>query len=68
MIGTLADDHDDEALAAYLGTRAVPVAQLVPGLAERFGTTVIPEASSLTSDAARFYLFEAVAGLSEVRH
>jgi hypothetical protein len=65
MIRTLAEDRDEEALAAYLGAGAAHVAQLVPGLAERLGTTAIPEVSSLTSDATRFYLFEAIAGLFE---
>jgi AAA ATPase domain len=63
MIGTLADDSDEQALAAWLGTGAVHVAQLVPGLAERLGIPAAPAAPARESEAARFYLFEAVAGV-----
>ena len=38
VIGALAEDHDDQTLAAWLGAGAAQVAQLVPGLAERLGT------------------------------
>jgi AAA ATPase domain len=65
MISNLAEDRDEDALAANLGAGAAHVAQLVPGLAERLGTTAIPEVSSLASDAERFYLFEAVVGFFE---
>jgi tetratricopeptide (TPR) repeat protein len=65
MIRGLAEDRGEEAFAADLGAGAAHVARLVPGLAERLGTTAVPEVSSLTSDAARFYLFEATAGLFE---
>src|SRR5512132_2094317 len=63
VIGALAEGCDDETLAAWLGAGAPRIAQLVPGLAERLGTTMIPEVVSRESDAARFYLFEAVTGL-----
>jgi AAA ATPase domain len=62
MIGTLAEDSDDQALAAWLGTGAARVAQLVPGLAERLGTPAVPATPASESEAARFYLFEAVVG------
>jgi tetratricopeptide (TPR) repeat protein len=45
------------------GAGAAQVAQLAPGLAGRLGTASIPEAPSQEPEAARFYLFEAVAGL-----
>jgi AAA ATPase domain len=63
VIGALADDCDDETLAAWLGVGAAQVPQLVPGLAERLGTSAVPAAIAPESDAARFYLFEAVTGL-----
>jgi tetratricopeptide (TPR) repeat protein len=63
MIRTLADDRNEQALAAWLGAGAAHVAQLVPDLAEHLGTTTIPGAPARESDAARFYLFEAVTGL-----
>jgi tetratricopeptide (TPR) repeat protein len=63
VIGALAEDHDDQTVASWLGARAAHVAQLVPGLAERLGTTTVPEVPSRELDAARFYLFEAVTGL-----
>jgi hypothetical protein len=64
VIGALADDCDEQTLASWLGAAGTAhVAQLVPGLAGRLGTASPPEASTQVSDAARFYLFEAVAGL-----
>ncbi len=66
VIGALAEDYDEQTLASWLGAGLALVAQLVPGFAERFGTTKLPEVVSRESDAARFYLFEAVSGL--LRH
>jgi AAA ATPase domain len=63
MIRALAEDRDHQTLTAWLGPAAAQVAQLVPGLAERLGTTTTPPAPSPGSDAARFSLFEAVTGL-----
>jgi tetratricopeptide (TPR) repeat protein len=63
VIGALAEDCDEQTLASWLSGGAAQVAQLAPGLAGRLGTTTIPEAPAHESDAARFYLFEAVAGL-----
>jgi tetratricopeptide (TPR) repeat protein len=60
VIGRLAEDCDDETLAASLGVGARAVAQVVPGLAERLGTAAISPNPSLESDAARFYLFKAI--------
>src|SRR5215475_11826239 len=62
MIGTLAEDCDDATLAAYLGTGAGSVAQVVPGLAERSGTSAVPAAAVRESAAARFSLFGAITG------
>jgi predicted ATPase len=63
LLGALAEGCDDETLAAWLGVGAAQVAQLVPGLAERLGTSAVPAVTARESDAARFYLFEAVTGL-----
>jgi predicted ATPase len=64
MIGALVDDCDEQTLASWLGAAGTAhVAQLVPGLAGRLGATTIPQAPAHESDAARFYLFEAVTGL-----
>jgi predicted ATPase len=63
VIGALAEDHDDQTIASWLGAGTAHVAQLVPGLAGRLGTTAVPEVASREPDAARFYLFEAVTGL-----
>jgi hypothetical protein len=63
MIRALAEDLDQQTLTAWLGTGAAQVAQLVPGLAERVGTITTPTVPAPESDAARFSLFEAVAGL-----
>ena len=63
VIDALADDYDDQTLVSWLGAGTARVAQLVPGLAGRLGVTTMPEAVSRESDAARFYLFEAVTGL-----
>jgi predicted ATPase len=63
VIGALAEDYDQETLASWLGTGITRVAQLVPGLAERLGATTIPEVVPQESDAARFYLFEAVTAI-----
>src|SRR6266487_1436248 len=60
IIGRLADGCDDETLAAYLGAGAGAIAQLIPGLAERLGTTATSPDPSPESDAARFYLFKAI--------
>jgi len=65
MIRALAEDRDEETLAAWLGAGAAHVAQMVPGLGERLGTTAIPAVPSRESDAARFYLFEATTGFLE---
>jgi tetratricopeptide (TPR) repeat protein len=62
MIGTLAEDCDDATLAAYLGTGADSVAQVVPGLAERIGSSAVPAAAVRASAAARFSLFGAITG------
>ena len=63
VIGALADDDDEQTLASWLGAGMARVAQLVPGFAERLGISTILEPVSRESDAARFYLFEAVTGL-----
>jgi hypothetical protein len=64
VIGALAEDHDEQTLATWLGAAGTAqVAQAMPGLAGRLGTTSTPVAPSPESEAARFYLFEAVAGL-----
>jgi tetratricopeptide (TPR) repeat protein len=63
VIGALAERRDEETLTAWLGAGAPQVAQLVPALAERLGTTTTPKVVSRESDAARFYLFEAVTAL-----
>jgi predicted ATPase len=63
VIGALAEDRDEQTLASWLdAVGTAHVAQLVPGLAGRLGMTSMPEAPSHESDAARFYLFEAIAG------
>jgi tetratricopeptide (TPR) repeat protein len=63
MIYALIEGHDEQTVASWLGGGTAQVAQLVPGLAERLGMSTIPAAPSHESDAARFYLFEAVTGL-----
>jgi predicted ATPase len=63
VIGALAENYDEQTIASWLGPGMAFVAQLVPGFPERFGTTEVPEVVSRESDAARFYLFEAVSGL-----
>jgi tetratricopeptide (TPR) repeat protein len=63
VIGAIAEDCDEQTLAAWLGMGAAQVAQAIPGLAGRLGTTTVPEVVSPESEAARFYLFEAVSGL-----
>jgi predicted ATPase len=62
MIGTLAEDCDDATLAAYLGAGAGSVAQVIPGLAERLGTTAVLAVAVRDSAAARFSLFRAITG------
>jgi AAA ATPase domain len=62
MIGTLAEDYDDAAFAACLGAGADSIAQVVPGLAERFASTAVPAAAMRESAAARFSLFGAITG------
>jgi tetratricopeptide (TPR) repeat protein len=61
LVGALAEGCDDETLAAWLGVGAAQVAQVVPGLGERLGRSTA--AAAPESDAARFYLFEAVTSL-----
>ena len=61
LLGVLAEDLDDQALAARLPAGAAQVAQLVPGLAERLGAAV-PPAPPPPSAAARLSLFDAVSG------
>ena len=63
VLRALAEDLDDQALAARLGAGAAPVAQLVPELGERLGTGPPPPAPSPPSEAARFSLFEAICGV-----
>ena len=65
VIRALTEDRDEQTLAAWLGAGAAQVAQLVPDLAERLGMTAPPLVASRESEAARFYLFEAVAGFLE---
>ena len=62
LLGILAEDLDDQALATCLGAGAAEVAQLVPGLGGRLGATGPPSAPPRAPEAARFSLFEAVAG------
>jgi tetratricopeptide (TPR) repeat protein len=61
LLGVLAEDLDDQALAARLPAGAAQVAQLAPGLAERLGAAV-PPAPPPPSAAARLSLFDAVSG------
>jgi predicted ATPase len=63
VVSALADEHDDQTLASWLGAGAAHVTQMVPDLVERLGTTAVPEGASPEPDAARFYLFDAVTGL-----
>jgi tetratricopeptide (TPR) repeat protein len=63
IITALAEGCDDDTLATYLGAGASSIAQVVPGLTNRLGTTATSPAASIESDAARFYLFKAVTGL-----
>jgi AAA ATPase domain len=63
VIGAVAEDRDEQTLASWFGTRTAQVAQLVPGLAERFGLTTVTGVLPRESDAARFDLFEAVTDL-----
>jgi hypothetical protein len=63
LIRALAEDLDEQTLASWPGAGTAHVAQLVPGLAERLGATTTAAVGSQESDAARFYLFEAVTGL-----
>ena len=65
VIRALTEDRDEQTLAAWLGAGAAQVAQLVPDLAERLGMTAPPLVASRESEAARFYLFEAVSGFLE---
>jgi hypothetical protein len=62
MIGTLAEDCDDATLAAYLGTGADSITQVVPGMTERLGANAAPAAAVRESAAARFSLFRAITG------
>src|SRR6266542_6441852 len=75
IIGTLVEGCDDETLAAYLGAGAASIAQVVPGLTERLGTTAISPACSLESDAARlsvqvdhWVLHRSVIGAADAAH
>jgi AAA ATPase domain len=63
IITTLAEGCDDQSLVRHLGAGASSIAQVVPGLSERLGTTTISPGPSLESDAARFYLFIAITEL-----
>jgi tetratricopeptide (TPR) repeat protein len=63
LLGALAENRDEQALAGWLGAGAAQVAQLVPGLAERLGIPAIPAVAARESEAARFYLFKAVTDL-----
>jgi tetratricopeptide (TPR) repeat protein len=63
VIGALAEDHDEQTLASWLGSGTAQVAQLVPSLAERLGTTTVTRVLSRESAAARFDLFQAVTDL-----
>lgn len=63
LIGTLAEGFDGETLASYLGPGAPHVARLVPELSERLGDAAAAPGPPPGSDAARFYLFEAIARL-----
>lgn len=49
VIRALTEDRDEQTLAAWLGAGAAQVAQLVPGLAGRLGTTAIPLVASRES-------------------
>src|SRR5215475_10499187 len=62
MIGTLAEDCDDATLAAWLGTGADSIAQVVPVLAKRLESSAAPAAAIRESAAARFSLFGAITG------
>jgi tetratricopeptide (TPR) repeat protein len=61
-IRVLAEDLDDQALTAWLGAGAEPLAQLAPDLAERLGRTAPSPAPPRPSEAARFAMFEAITG------
>ena len=62
VIRALAEGLDDQAMTDRLGAGAAQVAQLVPGLGQRIGTTAPATGPARASDAARFTLFETVAG------
>jgi tetratricopeptide (TPR) repeat protein len=62
IIRALAEDCEDDTLAAYLDTGASYVAQLVPEVADRTGQGD-GAVASVESEAGRFYLFEAAARL-----
>jgi tetratricopeptide (TPR) repeat protein len=63
LIGALVEGNDERKLADWLGGRGAQIARVVPSLAERFGGPAVPAAGSSESDAARFYLFDAVTSL-----
>jgi predicted ATPase len=63
LLGALAEDHDEQTLASWLGAGAAQVAQLIPDLTERLGMPAIPAVALGESEAARFYLFQAVTDL-----
>jgi len=62
LLRILAEGVDDQTLATWLGAGAAQVAQLVPELGERLGTTGRPPAPARASEVARLWLFEAVTG------
>jgi AAA ATPase-like protein len=62
LVRVLAEDLDDRTPAAWLGAGSAQVDQLVPELGERLGAAALPPAASGSPEAARFSLFEAVAG------
>jgi predicted ATPase len=62
MLRALAEELDDQALTAWLGTGAAQVAELVPDLGERLGKTLPPPHPARASEAARLSLFEAITG------
>jgi hypothetical protein len=57
-IGALAEDHDEDTVAGWMGVGAAHVAQIVPVLAERLGIDGEPVGAA-ESEASRFYQFEA---------
>jgi tetratricopeptide (TPR) repeat protein len=62
ILQVLAEGIDDQTMMSRLGPGAAQVAQLVPGLGRRLGTTALAPPPARASDAARFSLYEAVTG------